>query len=254
MPLAYIETFAPPRPLERLPGRRLLVLAPHPDDESLGCGGAIVLHVDAGDSVRVLFLGDGSQGNRALRKLPADDPQRQEGERRLAEARRAEAEQALAKLGVSQHAFLGARDASVGAGNEPLVQRLQDEVRDFAPDLVLLPFLTDRHRDHAGTTACLLEALRPLGLHRSRRLQFAGYEVWTTIYPNTVLDITAVAERKRAAVSCYRSQLAQLDYLEGVFALNRYRSMSGLFRSGYAEAYYVAPMQVLYDLHRRLQL
>src|SRR5262249_16895247 len=96
--------------------RRLLVVAPHPDDEVWGCGGLLALHVARGGQVRVLVLTDGASGS---------GPE-------LAARRERESRAAGAELGVADHVFLGLADGNLGASTE-LVQRLRDELERFAP-------------------------------------------------------------------------------------------------------------------------
>src|SRR3990170_3703757 len=79
-PSLWTETQLVPPPLDRPPGSRILVLAPHMDDEALGCGGSLHRHVLAGESVTVAYLTDGRKGDPALNALdlPADERERRE--------------------------------------------------------------------------------------------------------------------------------------------------------------------------------
>jgi hypothetical protein len=64
--LADVETYGPPQAVSKLPGERPLVIAPHPDDETLGCGGAIATWTTAGVQPDIVFLTDGAAGDPAL--------------------------------------------------------------------------------------------------------------------------------------------------------------------------------------------
>ena len=98
--------------VSRLPGQRVLVLAPHPDDEVIGCGGAIVGHVRAGCDVRVVHV---TSGERTWSAAPGrvDDKR----ERREAEATRAAAQLGIGAIGLR---FL-TPDGQVGATSDVLV-------------------------------------------------------------------------------------------------------------------------------------
>jgi LmbE family N-acetylglucosaminyl deacetylase len=248
------EAFTPLHVLERPPSQRTLVLAPHPDDESIGCGGTLAKLTDAGASVKVVFLTDGEEGDRALRALADGDPRKAELRRELSARRRREAGEALSILAVADSEFLGGRDGALDAGDRALVERLAGVFDGFRPDLVLLPFVADRHPDHRAATPCLLAALDLLGDRRLETLACAGYEVWSPAQPNALVDISAETERKRAAICAYASQMAETDYADGALALNRYRAVSGLLRGRYAEALHLAPVARLREMCERLGL
>ncbi|MBK8975313.1 MAG: PIG-L family deacetylase [Planctomycetes bacterium] len=207
------------------PRGRVLCFAPHPDDETIGPGGALALHRDQGDLVRVVFATDGSAGDPdAL--FPRDG---------YAERRRAEARAALAELGVTDCAFWGYRDACVvaPADLEAVARRAAEELSAFRPDVVYLPWPGERNGDHRALCAGVAAALG--------RAAFAGlalgYEVWTPLDPDVVLDVTSVVDRKRRALACHVTQLRYVDYQHVILGLNAYRSlMSGRGR-GHWEAF-----------------
>jgi LmbE family N-acetylglucosaminyl deacetylase len=248
--LSEVQTFEPPRLLERLPGDRILVLAPHPDDESLGCGGTLRKCTGAGARARVVFVTDGRLGSRGVRSLPEGARKRQL-QSELVRRREQEARAALEVLGVAESDFLGLPEGEPLAA-DALGARLAPIVEAFAPDLILLPFLTDRHRDHAAVGAGLVQALQRLGLATRARPLCAGYEIWSPIDANVLVDVTDHVDCKREAIQRHRSQLGDVDYATAILALNRYRSASGLFAEGYAEAFFVAPADVFTQLQRRV--
>lgn len=231
--------FAPPRPIDSLPGDRLLVLAPHPDDESIGCGGAIAKSVDRGAAVRVVFLTDGGGGDPEIRRLPEGHPRRRE----LVETRFREAAVALAALRVHEHVALGAPDGALSPDDRALVAALADEIAGFKPDLVILPFPADRHPDHAAAAGCLIAASERLG--EARAFDWAGYEIWSPLPANAVIDIAGTLERKRNAILAYQSQLRTTPYLDGALGLNRYRAVSSGLGESWAEAFHVGTMASL---------
>ena len=104
------ETVLVPPPLDRPPGSRILVLAPHMDDEALGCGGSLHRHVLAGESVTVAYLTDGRKGDPKLNALDLPADERERREERLAAVRCDEARRSAAVLGVRDLRFLGNRD------------------------------------------------------------------------------------------------------------------------------------------------
>lgn len=249
-----LERFHPSTVLERPPGTRVLVLAPHPDDETVGCGGTLRKYVDAGARVRVVVMTDGRQGNDEIRRLAENDPNRRRREDELTALRRQEALAALDVLGIEEREFLDARDGELRASTAIVAPKLARSLSQWRPDVVLLPFVTDRHRDHFATNCCFVDAIEQLDSGWTKSLQCVAYEVWSPIYANVYVDITATMDYKRRALNCYQSQIAELDFAGGVESLNRFRAISGMVGGEYAEAFFVAPLPIYQRLYRNLLL
>lgn len=218
---------AAPRDPERWdapPAGRVLCFAPHPDDEVIGPGGALALHRLQGDPVRVVVATDGTGGDPDLRFDRA----------RYAATRREESAAGLAELGVADVTFWGYPDSCVvtDADLAGIVQRAAAEVAAFAPEVVYLPWSDERHSDHRALHAGVRRALA----QRDGPLAF-GYEVWTPMDPDVVLDVSAVIERKRAAIRCHATQLRYVDYEHVICGLNAYRSLLFQRGRGHAEAF-----------------
>lgn len=220
-----------PAVIEVPAARRVLVIAPHMDDETIGCGGAICAHVSAGANVQVVFVTDGSLGFDATRR-------RRDTAARLSQIRRDEAAQACDLLGVAGLHFLDLPDGRSEADADA-VGELKKVIRGCAPDIVYLPFITDTHHDHRTSNALMFAVLQSdsdLG-----SILCACYEVWTPLYPNSIVDISQHIESKMAALACYTSQLALNNYLSSVRGLNAYRAMANNSQ-GYAEAFYITTL------------
>ncbi len=217
---------------------RVVVLAPHMDDEVLGCGGTIARHADAGARISFVFLTDGRYGAAPGGAAPAD----------LLAARRNEALAAARELGVTDLHFIA------GTGNRletdaASARQLRAILERLAPDAVYLPFALERHPDHRATANVLAAATSGTSLAFDCR----AYEVWTPLVPNRVVAIDGVLERKRTALRCYRSQLEHTDFEHVVLGLNAYRSSivpGGACR--HAEAFHVAPLDGYLKLHREV--
>ncbi len=185
---------------------RTLLLAPHPDDETIGCGGLLALLGQAGASVQVVLVTDGAGSHRQSRAYPKE---------RLRALRQREMTAALRALGHGPQSLvaLGLPDGRVPApgewGFDAVVSRLARIARCFGPHTVLMPTHDDAHPDHratcaAGAAACLLAA------PEARRLEYpvwggngAGRGAWQ-------IDIGAVLDSKRRALALHRSQLGQV--------------------------------------------
>jgi LmbE family N-acetylglucosaminyl deacetylase len=215
---------------------RVLVLAPHMDDETIGCGGSVALHVQRGAEVTVAFLTDGRHGSSALSVLQGEELQRRE--RELIATRKDEARRALDALGGGRIVFLDVEDGTLQQCNWA-AEKLRPVLQEVRPQLVYLPFFLEEHADHRAVSRVLLEAT----VGTSQGFQCIGYEVWTPLFPNCLVRIDATMPLKKQALSQYRSQLAEADYLHSCVGLNAHRSIGLLnARGGYVEAFHVASL------------
>ena len=203
--------------------RRVLVLAPHPDDEVFGCGGTLFLLAETGAAITVVVATDGAQGG-AAGSGESDT---------LIREREAEACAAAVTLGYAAPVFWRLADRGLRYG-EALVERLIEAIRKTQAELVFAPALTELHPDHQALALAAAEALRRLG----GGLQIAFYEVSAPQLPNMIIDITAAEAAKAAAMRCFRSQLAQQPYDEHITALNRYRTYTLASGAHAAEAFF----------------
>ncbi len=194
---------------EVVPGRAL-VLAPHPDDESLGCGGLIAEACARGVSPLVVVLTDGAASHPNSRAYPAE---------RLRALRQVETIAAVACLGLpADHvAFLAYPDANApaeGSGLHEAASRVAALARQHGCDAILAPWRHDPHCDHeAAHRIAVLAARQAKLVHRS-------YPVWgLTLPPDHALDAPPAGVRldiarhrgaKRRAILAHASQYAGL--------------------------------------------
>lgn len=217
-------------------GRRVLVLAPHADDESLGCGGTLALAARAGCSVRVLVLTDGREGYDPARLPTADDAGRQRFEQALAAQRLQEAAAACRCLGLPAPGCLGMPDGALESAIGWALGPLSELLEDWQPEVVFAPFATDAHPDHQAAGRLLARALARVRLPADA--QVWGYETWTPLPANTFVDVAAGMAAKRAAIAAHASQLAGTDALRVFEGLAAYRSMAAGRPGGLVEAFH----------------
>lgn len=210
----WAETISPcplPQSLQPPSKSRVLLFAPHADDEVIGCGGSLARFAGQGATIQVVALTDGALG----------DPAGHSGSVGVVAERRAEMERALAELGVTDCLFLDEPDGSYR--HHPRLAQCLDEIwRGFQPEWVFIPSLLDLHRDHVSAALSLLE----LWVSRGARERLLLYEVWTALPINRVMEISATMERKRRALEHYRVPLEYYDYLTYSDGLNHYRGAS----------------------------
>jgi LmbE family N-acetylglucosaminyl deacetylase len=147
----------------------------------------------------------------------------------LAEMRRDEAERSARILGARPR-FLGLEDGRLGEQRAPLVGGLRDAIGTLDPEVVFAPWLLDGTADHRAVSAAVAEAVGGDGP------QVWGYEVWTALVPNRVVDVTGVIDRKRQAVAAHETAAQALD-LTVAEGLSRWRTMQTLGGQGFAEAF-----------------
>lgn len=219
---------------------RVLFIAPHPDDEVLGCGGTIAKFAAAAHEVHIAYLSSGEQGSR---DVPAAE---------LGVLREREARAAMSVLGVDHEhlTFLRIGDGQISPydrGQADAVIRLLRQVR---PALLYLPHGEDGSFDHQAAHAVVLRAADMAGSQNFPALGPAhwvpvllGYEVWAPISrPAYLEDIGQFTAAKLAALGCYSSQAgkgyAQAAHVgPGGLALSAFRG--AVTTGGHREAFSV---------------
>lgn len=192
-----------------------VVMAPHPDDESLGCGGTIALLRQNGVPVSVIFVSDGSMSHPSSKKYPTD---------RLVALREKEAINALQILGVeaSSVRFLRLKDGAVPMRGEPDfaegVDAIFKAIKTLQPAALFVPWRRDPHKDHRATAAMVQAALESY----ASKIEVLEYFVWLwersgpedLPLENECLirsvNIASVIELKQKAVMAHVSQVTKL--------------------------------------------
>ncbi len=196
------------------PSGKVLVLAPHPDDDIFGLGGTLAKHRDQGDDVRIIYLCDGRSGTkRATTEIVQDE---------LKKTRRAEAVAATEILGIppGNLTFWGYRDGRLLA-NKTTTKALMQILADFTPRIVYTPHPSDGHPDHEQTAAVLMRTLKAVGSDFPAEIW--SYEVWQPTFVNRLVDISPVVNQKESAVRAHGSQLKCRPYADAILGLNTYR-------------------------------
>lgn len=197
---------------------RLMVLAPHPDDETLAAGGLLQHAITAGATVRVLFLTAGDNnpwGQRLLERRwrigPADRD-------RYARQRRSEAEAAMATLGVPADGpvWLDYKDQGLTrlllAGDRRIIDDLAARIGEWRPTLLVTPSPLDLHPDHsaAGLAASLAMDLLPADRRPLERLEYLVH-TRASLHPQDRIVALSLSDQqrecKRQAVRCHASQV-----------------------------------------------
>jgi N-acetylglucosamine malate deacetylase 1 len=209
-----------PQRLDRSGARRILVIAPHPDDESLGCGGTLA-QLAPSCEIHVLLVTNGDGGG----DLPAG----------TSETRKSEMEKAMRTLGITRPLLHFDEPDGRFADSPRYRSALAEVLGRLQPNWVFLPWLHDSHADHARIARASTQVLA-----RSSADLLLYYETWVPVPATHVNDITDVLETKQRAIRCHETALRHGNYLDAIVGLNAYR---GLYLGGgkpaWAEAFAV---------------
>jgi len=200
---------------------RVLVLAAHPDDEVLGCGGTIARHADAGDRVQVLIVAEGATSRQQQR----DRNQATEELSALAQA----AQQAGEILGAQGVELLDLPDNRLDSLDRlDLIKQIEECIARHQPQVVYVHHAGDVNVDHRRLHEAVVTACRPMPGQPVRRLlsfEVASSSEWQPpgsappFQPNWFVDISAQWPRKREALAAYATEMRAWPHARSLEAL-----------------------------------
>ena len=197
--------------IELSDNEKILVVAPHPDDESIGCGGLLNKFRGQCD---VLLVTNGHL-NKSENK-------------QIIEIRQEEFESAIKTSKVNEVFYL-----QIFAQEIPKCFDRFLSIDYSKYKYIFVPNRFEIVQDHVDVYSSIKKALKKKNI----KTNLLEYEVWTTIrFPNVYLDITDVIELKKAAIEQHKSQTSELDFVKFITGLNAYRGLSKGF--DFAEAFY----------------
>lgn len=200
------------------------VIAVHPDDETLGCGGTLLKHLKNGDEVHCVFVTDGDAGQQSI----------------------------VEQLGEFYHFTsvkrLGFKELELAdiSLNE-IVPVLAKTLKEIEPNILYIPNQTDAHSDHRAVFEALIACTKAFRFPLIEQVlmcevisetDFNISAVDKPFCPNYFVDITEEMEQKKQAMESFKEQLLPFPYTRNVStmeALNRYRG--SLINAAYAEAF-----------------
>jgi N-acetylglucosamine malate deacetylase 1 len=234
----YFASFVRPIVVKAPFGDSMLVLAPHQDDEAIGCGGALVLQVRAGRRAAVVMMQDGG------------DEHEERGLSRhvLTELRNEESRRAASSAGLESPYFLNHR--SLDQSVPQAVEQVRGLITERKVDAVFVPFVLDAHPHHRTANVILAEALKKVPWN----VRVFGYEVWGMCIPNVLVVIDEVIEDKMRMISCFAFANQAVDYVNSTRGLNMYHSrMLGAGECRYAERFFEIPRTEYITLVERIR-
>ncbi|MCB1007303.1 MAG: PIG-L family deacetylase [Acidobacteria bacterium] len=195
------------------------MIAPHYDDELLGCGGLLLQIAGDGAAVRVLFLSDGGAGVPTAERAA------------YAERRRREAERVAERLRLVGLEHLSLPDGELERRTEEIAAALEQAITSFRPRLLLAPSPLEASADHRATFVAVHRALsgaRPGSALASalEDLEVLLYEVNRPLHPDLLVDVTAQLPELEEIFSTYASQEERHPYWRAALGLRRYRTQT----------------------------
>jgi len=202
--------------------KRVLVVAAHPDDEVLGCGGSIARHVDAGDHVQVLIVAEGATSRQQQRDRGKVVTELSD----LAFA----AQKAGEILGATGVELLDLPDNRLDSIDRlDLVKLIEVKIEHYQPQIVYTHHAGDVNIDHRCLHESVVTACRPTPGHCVKRLlsfEVASSTEWQPagsalpFQPNWFVDISAQWVRKRLALEAYASEMRPWPHARSIFFIS----------------------------------
>ena len=186
-------------------GNKMMVFAPHPDDETLACGGIIIKKIEQRFDVYVTVMTDGRHSHDVTLGLSEPSPET------IAEIRAKEFSEATSILGVnpSNLTVLGFEDGKLKEHMTEAREKTVRILRDVRPSEIYMPYRDDANEDHRTTYEIVADAVREADLHP----KMYEYSVWNgrildSELKSLVIDIHRELGRKMEAISKYKSQIS----------------------------------------------
>ncbi|MDR3124890.1 MAG: PIG-L family deacetylase [Endomicrobium sp.] len=172
---------------------KVLAIAPHQDDEAVGCAGTLIKHVKSGKHLEIVFCTNDSQ------------------------ERMEESKKAVEIIGSKKNHYMyfPARNLS---GNKDFKESLGTILNSVKPEAVFMPFFFDKHNDHIAVSWAISKLARKMNLN----FMVYAYSVWSPLNPNCLFDISKEWGIKKQAIECYKTQLVTRDYIKIAQGLNQY--------------------------------
>lgn len=218
-----------PFEVDRPKGKKFLVIAPHPDDEIIGPGGTLLKMAQNGAEISILFLTSGKKGEEEIRRKESNS---------------------VAKEINATVEFL-----NFNANNIPdddfILDKISSAVSKHGKDGIFVTFLLDDHPDHRIASELLYKAYLKNKILPNTPIW--AYQVYTSILPNVIVDITNVVKNKKKLISFYQSQYRYRNWEHYTLGLNAYngRFLKNRNDESFAEIFFQVPMKDYAELCKK---
>jgi LmbE family N-acetylglucosaminyl deacetylase len=196
--------------------KKIIVFAPHPDDETFGCGGTIAIKIRNGYEVIIVIMTDGKYA--FVKMLGIDTNPTPD---KLKEIRKVEVKKAAKILGVQEESlfFLDFEDGTLKENEEEAVKKVTKILRNHTPVEVYYPYEKDSHPDHVATNRIVRKSIKKLGLHTiqykysisrkyARVNSIIDFLINLLTNKKVYIDISNVLPIKEAAIKELKSEIS----------------------------------------------
>lgn len=210
------------------PGKKITVIAPHPDDEIIGPGGSLLKAKSIGARIDIVYLTNG-------------EIDKEKGIKRIEEA-----EIVNALLGFDFQ-YLGL-DVGDLKPDEHKNELLENAIRKADPDIIFVPFILDDNDDHRLSAVLLAETLKNGAF--TKDIEIWSYQVYSSLPGNVIVPIDKFVDKKVDAINLYASQSAVRDWAHYSLGLNAYntRLTPRAYVEKYVEVFFVIPAKEFIEL------
>jgi LmbE family N-acetylglucosaminyl deacetylase len=201
---------------------RILVISPHPDDETLGCGGTILKHKDLGDQIHWLIITNIDVKNG--------------WDRDIVEKRQKEVETTAEMYGFEKTFKLDYPTAKLDTiPIQEIIKSISKVILEVKPEIIYLPNRSDVHTDHQITFKAAYSCTKNFRYPFIKRIlmyetlsetEFAPALPENTFIPNVFMDITNYFEKKLEIFKVYKSEVMEEPLprsLDSIKAFNKYK-------------------------------
>ena len=209
-----------PLPMDGPEAKRILVIAPHPDDDVFGPGGTLIRAASQGAEIQTVYVTDG--GNNESHSLQI----------------REELQSACRLIGAAP-LFLGIPPGRIPLWGDSRLRTLRSHLDEFRPDCLFIPFFLDDHDDHRRVNEMVVSVLDDM---KQSPTEIWAYQVYSTVLPNVVVDITNVLDQKKQAMDLLQSVRGERNWSHYVLGMNaaNCRYLPGK-EPRYVETFFVVP-------------
>jgi N-acetylglucosamine malate deacetylase 1 len=203
--------------------KTILVVAAHPDDEVLGCGGTIARHVANGDKVHIIFMSDGVSSRKNVKNNEVSD-------------RRENANNASKILGAQKPVFLNFPDNRMDSVSLlDIIQPLEDVIKEICPEVVYTHYAEDLNIDHQITNRAVMTVCRPMPNFFVKEIycfEVLSSTEWSNSYlsafnPNYFVDITLFKSKKNKSIGAYTQEIRRYPHSRSIESVQALMSLRG---------------------------
>lgn len=213
-------------------GKRILVIAPHPDDETIGAGGTLLMSAERGAKITCLYVTNGAS---ASEEIYPDV---------MSKMREDEAKEVWGRIG-GDTIFLRFPDRHTPLSPEA-ASTLADAINNIMPDIIFIPFLLDDHDEHRRSNNLFWLAK---DIVKKKNIDIWAYQVWSGLLPNVAVNISDVIDKKGDINRLWRSQNLLRDFVHYSRSLSGYNSKYVMTNeASYFEIFFVVPMKEYLEL------